>query len=82
MPASEQRESLMITAKPRGRPWPKGISGNPAGRPHGSRNALQSMSAEATDRIIQKIIRQARSREATIIVLIDGETSHDKEEIR
>ena len=24
------------TAKPRGRPWPKGTSGNPAGRPKGS----------------------------------------------
>ena len=28
------------TAKPRGRPWPKGTSGNPAGRPRGSLNKL------------------------------------------
>ena len=28
------------TAKPRGRPWPKGTSGNPAGRPKGAKNKL------------------------------------------
>lgn len=27
-------------AKPRGRPWPKGVSGNPAGRPKGAKNKL------------------------------------------
>jgi hypothetical protein len=26
--------------RPRGRPWPKGVSGNPAGRPRGARNKL------------------------------------------
>jgi hypothetical protein len=26
--------------RPRGRPWPKGVSGNPAGRPRGSLNKL------------------------------------------
>jgi hypothetical protein len=26
--------------KPRGRPWPKGISGNPGGRPKGAKNKL------------------------------------------
>lgn len=28
------------TAKPRGRPWPKGQSGNPGGRPKGAKNKL------------------------------------------
>ena len=27
-----------LKLKPRGRPWPKGVSGNPAGRPPGSRH--------------------------------------------
>jgi len=27
-------------AKPRGRPWPKGVSGNPGGRPEGAQNRL------------------------------------------
>jgi len=26
--------------KPRGRPWPKGVSGNPTGRPPGSRHKI------------------------------------------
>ena len=26
--------------KPRGTPWPPGVSGNPAGRPHGALNEL------------------------------------------
>jgi hypothetical protein len=30
----------MYKKRPRGRPWPKGVSGNPAGRPRGARNKL------------------------------------------
>jgi len=30
----------MEKKRPRGRPWPKGVSGNPAGRPRGARNKL------------------------------------------
>jgi len=29
-----------LTAKPRGKPWPKGVSGNPKGRPRGAMNKL------------------------------------------
>jgi hypothetical protein len=29
-----------LKLKPRGRPWPKGVSGNPAGRPLGSRHKI------------------------------------------
>ncbi len=29
-----------LRARPRGRPWPRGVSGNPAGRPKGALNKL------------------------------------------
>jgi hypothetical protein len=32
------RPQKQLTAKRRGRPWPKGTSGNPKGRPRGARN--------------------------------------------
>ena len=31
---------MRIKGKPRGRPWPPGVSGNPAGRPKGALNKL------------------------------------------
>ncbi|MBW1953750.1 MAG: hypothetical protein JRI66_11855 [Deltaproteobacteria bacterium] len=31
-------EGKSLKKRPRGRPWPKGTSGNPAGRPRGARN--------------------------------------------
>jgi hypothetical protein len=40
MKASMNSTKKQLTAKPRGRPWPKGTSGNPAGRPRGSLNKL------------------------------------------
>ena len=34
----KKRQQQIQKARPRGRPWPKGHSGNPAGRPRGSLN--------------------------------------------
>jgi hypothetical protein len=36
----EYEKKQQIKGKPRGRPWPTGVSGNPAGRPPGSKNRL------------------------------------------
>jgi hypothetical protein len=32
--------NIQLKKRPRGRPWPKGVSGNPAGRPRGSLNKI------------------------------------------
>ena len=42
-----------------GRPFPKGVSGNPAGRPPGSRNKLRAMIEEALEPELPQLIDQA-----------------------
>lgn len=34
------KKQQRLKGKPRGRPWPKGVSGNPSGRSKGARNKL------------------------------------------
>jgi len=43
--------------KPRGRPWPKGVSGNPHGRPKGAKNKLTLMVKEGIARAIEELSR-------------------------
>lgn len=40
MENSMKKQQKIKKARPRGRPWPKGQSGNPAGRPPGSLNKI------------------------------------------
>lgn len=51
--------------KQRGRPWPKGQSGNPAGRPPGSRHealkALDAIGAEGATEIMRAVVDAART---------------------
>jgi len=42
-PSSSGKKQQNSKAKPRGRPWPKGVSGNPAGRPRGVKNIFSQM---------------------------------------
>lgn len=43
--------------KPRGRPWPKKVSGNPAGRPPGSRHKLTLAVLEGARRAEEELSR-------------------------
>jgi hypothetical protein len=43
--------------RPRGRPWPKGVSGNPRGRPKGARNKFTQAVLEGIRRAEEKIAR-------------------------
>jgi len=45
--------------RPRGRPWPKGQSGNPAGRRRGSRNKATMMAALYLDGEAEGLVRKA-----------------------
>ena len=45
--------------RPRGKPWPKGQSGNPAGRRRGSRNKATVMAALYLDGEAEGLIRKA-----------------------
>lgn len=51
--------------KQRGRPWTKGQSGNPAGRPPGSRHealkALDGIGAEGAEEIMRAVVAAARN---------------------
>jgi len=45
--------------RPRGKPWPKGQSGNPAGRRRGSRNKATAMAALYLDGEAEGLVRKA-----------------------
>src|SRR5690349_397642 len=51
------------SVKPRGRPFPKSVSGNPKGRPKGSRNktlvALDEMGEAAAHDVLERVLHQA-----------------------
>ena len=44
-----------LKLKPRGRPWPKGVSGNPAGRPPGSRHKTTMAMLEGIKRAEEEL---------------------------
>lgn len=46
-----------LKLKPRGRPWPKGFSGNPAGRPPGSRHKITMAVLEGARRAEEELAR-------------------------
>jgi hypothetical protein len=46
-----------LKLKPRGRPWPKGVSGNPAGRPPGSRHKITLALLEGARRAEEELAR-------------------------
>jgi hypothetical protein len=46
-----------LKLKPRGRPWPKGVSGNPAGRPPGSRHKITLAVLEGVRRAEEELAR-------------------------
>jgi len=47
----EKQQQQIQKARPRGRPWPKGHSGNPAGRPRGSLNKVTLAVQEGIRRV-------------------------------
>jgi hypothetical protein len=60
-------------SKQRGRPFPKGRSGNPKGRPVGARNAATVIAEQLLDgeaeEIIRKIIKKAKQGDMTALRL-------------
>ncbi|MCL6622941.1 MAG: DUF5681 domain-containing protein, partial [Syntrophobacterales bacterium] len=46
--------------RPRGRPWPKGVSGNPRGRPKGARNKFTEAVREGLRRVEEKLAQPRR----------------------
>ena len=59
--------ALITDPRPRGRPFPKGVSGNPAGRPLGSRNKarlrLEALLDMAGEDLLIKLIERAHDGE-------------------
>ncbi len=51
---AEIRRSI-LKKRPRGRPWPKGVSGNPQGRPRGARNQFTRAILEGSRRAEEKL---------------------------
>jgi len=43
--------------RPRGRPWPKGVSGNPRGRPKGARNKFTQAVLEGIRRAEERLVQ-------------------------
>jgi hypothetical protein len=60
--------------KPRGRPFQKGQSANPSGRPQGSRNkatiALEKLMADDGEAVVQSVIEAAKGGDMTAARLV------------
>jgi hypothetical protein len=50
-------KQLRLKARPRGHPWPKGVSGNPRGRPRGSLNKTTLAMLEDVRRAAEELAR-------------------------
>jgi hypothetical protein len=58
---------------PRGKPFPKGVSGNPKGRPKGlkdRRHALRDMIREAAPEMVAALVRKARAGDVSAASLL------------
>ena len=68
-----QNDAAKTTGEQRGRPFPKGQSGNPSGRPQGSRNkatlALETLMDGQAETITQKAIDLALQGDTTALRL-------------
>ncbi len=60
--------------KQRGKPFPKGVSGNPKGRPAGARHvalaALDAIGSDAAEGLLKTVIQEARNGDMTAARII------------
>ena len=54
---STQKQLTVRKALPRGKPWPKGVSGNPHGRPKGAKNKLSLAVQEGVSRALEELAK-------------------------
>ena len=53
----KKQQQQIKKARPRGRPFPPGVSGNPRGRPLGARNKLSLMVEEGVRRVAEELAK-------------------------
>jgi len=50
--SKREKQQRPLKGKPRGRPWPRGVSGNPNGKPKGAKNKLTIAVGEPGPRML------------------------------